>query len=97
MKLYHFLNEELKEVILPTHYLKILFVIFFLNTEKASKLARIKIAYKKETIKFPPIKIKYIDNGKTINEVRILLFILLIFFQSFFLLFCNALKLYLNL
>ena len=45
----------------------------------------IRIAYKKETIKLPPIIIKYIDNGRTITDVKTLLFKLLIFYQSSFL------------
>ena len=96
MMLYHFLNAELKVKILLICYLKILLIIFFLNAEKASKLAKIKIAYKKETIKFPPIIIKNIDNGKTIKDVNILLFKLAHIFPKFLFTFLKWFKILLK-
>ena len=50
----------------------------FLNTENNSCIPANKIKIKKNVNKYPPLATKNIDKGKTINEVKILLFKLLI-------------------
>ena len=62
---------------------------FLLKTENTSKLPNIKIAYKNETIKFPPLIIKKIDTGKIIIEVNILFCKFVICYHNFFLLIDN--------
>ena len=53
-----FLNESIDNKAETKIKSKIIIVVFLLKTEKTSKFPKINIAYKKETIKFPPIKIK---------------------------------------
>ena len=55
----------------------------FLNTENNSYNPANKIKIKKNVNKYPPLTTKNIDKGKAINEVKILLFKLVISFQSF--------------
>ena len=50
----------------------------FLNTENNSCIPANKIKIKKNAKKYPPLTTKNIDKGKAINEVKILLFKLVI-------------------
>ena len=57
----------------------------FLNTENNSLIPAKRTSIKKNVKKYPPSKIKKIDKGKTIADVKILFCKFVIFYQNFFL------------
>ena len=59
-------------------------VVFFLKTKNNSWIPVSRTKIKKNIKKYPPLKIRKIDIGRIISDVKILFCKLFIFYQSFF-------------